>query len=115
MVWGLKMDPTSKERWVLDVQKNPYLIGSTYACVVSRDSAQIAFIYAALNGINVWSAGIRNYYLQDPSSQKDYIICRLEFGLKNVGKVALINRALYSRKSAERNYLNDLWSCMRHL
>ena len=109
------MGPTSKERWVLDVQKNPYLIGSTYACVVSRDSAQIAFTYSALNGINVWSAGIRNYYLQDPSSQKDYIICVPEFGLDIVRNGVLIHHVLYGGNSDGRDFRNHLRSCMIHL
>jgi hypothetical protein len=57
---------------------------------VSRESVQIAFTYAALNGVDVF-ADIRNAYLQAPSSQKDYIICGPEFGIENVGKVALIH------------------------
>ena len=36
----------------------------------------------------------------------------MEFGLENVGKVALIHRALYGRKAAGRDYRNHLKSCM---
>ena len=71
-----------------------------YAGVVSRESVRIAFTYAALNGVDVFAVDIRNTYLQAPSSQKDYIICGPEFGLENIGKVALIHRALYGGKSA---------------
>ena len=84
------MDFTRKARWVLDGHKTPNPIGSTYAGVVSRDSIRIAFTYAALNGLDVFAADIRNAYLQAPSSQKDYILCGPEFGIENVGKIALI-------------------------
>jgi hypothetical protein len=115
LVWDVKMDFTRKARWVLDGHKTPDPIGSTYAGVVSRDSVRIAFTYAALNGVDVWAADIRNAYLQAPSSQKDYIICGPEFGLENIGKVALIRRALYGGKSAGKDFRNHLRSCMRHM
>jgi hypothetical protein len=115
LVWDVKMDFTRKARWVLDGHKTPDPIGSTYAGVVSRESVRIAFTYAALNGLDVFAADIRNAYLQAPSSQKDYIICGPEFGIENVGRVALIVRALYGGKSAGKDFRNHLRSCMRHL
>ena len=115
MVFDVKMDFTRKARWVLDGHKTPDPIGSTYAGVVSRESVRIAFTYAALNDLDVCAADIRNAYLQAPSSQKDYIVCGPEFGLENVGKVALIHRALYGGKSAGRDFRNHLRSCMKHL
>ena len=76
IVWDVKMDFTRKARWVLDGHKKTNPIGSTYAGVVlSRDSTWIAFTYAALNGLDVFAADIRNAYLQAPCSQKDYILC----------------------------------------
>ena len=115
LVWDVKMDFTRKARWVLDGHKTPDPIGSTYAGVVSRESVRIAFTYAALNGLDVFAADIRNAYLQAPSSQKDYVICGPEFGIENVGRVALIHRALYGGKSAGKDFRNHLRSCMRHL
>ena len=109
------MDFTRKARWVLDGHKTSDPEGSTYAGVVSRESVRIAFTYAALNGLDVCAADIRNAYLQAPSSCKHYIICGPEFGLENVGKVALIHRALYGGKTAGRDYRNHLRSCMLHL
>ena len=100
IVWDVKMDFTRKARWVLDGHKTPDPEGSTYAGVVSRESVRIALTYAALNGLDVFAADIRNAYLQAPSSQKDHIICGPEFGLENQGKVALIHRALHGGKSA---------------
>ena len=61
------------------------------------------------------AADIRNAYLQAPSSCKDYITCGPEFGLENVGKKALIKRALYGGKTVGRDFRNHLCSCMRHL
>jgi hypothetical protein len=76
---------------------------------------RIAFTYAALNSLDVFTADIRNAYLQAPSSQKDYIICGPEFGIENVGKIALIYRALYGGKLAGNHFRNHLHSCMRHI
>ena len=115
LIWDVKMDSTRKVRWVLDRHKTPDPIGSTFAGVVSRESVQIAFTYAALNGLQVFAADICNAYLQAPSSQKDYVVCGLEFRIKNVGKVALIHRTLYGGKSAGRDFRNHLRSCMYHL
>jgi hypothetical protein len=115
LVFDVKMDFTRKARWVLDGHKTPNPIGSTYAGVVSRESVRIAFTYAALNDLDLFAADVRNAYLQAPSSQKDYIVCGPEFGLENVGKLALIQRALYGGKSAGKDFRNHLRSCMHHL
>jgi hypothetical protein len=115
LVYDVKMDFTRKARWVLDGHKTADPIGSSYAGVVSRESIRIAFTYAALNNLNVCAADIRNAYLQAPSSRKDYIVCGAEFGLENVGKVALIHRALYGGKTAGKDFRNHLRSCMHHL
>jgi hypothetical protein len=68
LIWDVKMDFTPKARWVLDGHKTANPTGSTYAGVVSRESVCIPFTYAALNGIDVFAADIRNAYLQAPSS-----------------------------------------------
>ena len=64
MGFDLKMDFTRKARWVAAGHKTPDPIRSAYAGVVSRESVRIAFTYAALNGLDVWAADIRNAYLQ---------------------------------------------------
>ena len=115
LVWDVKMDFTRKARWVLDGHKTPDPVGSRYAGVVSRESVRIAFTYAALNGLDVFAADIRNAYLQAPTSQKNYIICGPEFGIENVGKVAIMHRAVYGGKTSGRDFRNHLRSCMHHL
>ena len=115
LVFDVKMDFTRKARWVKDGHKTPDPPTSNYAGVVTRESVRIAFTYAALNGLPITAADIRNAYLQAPSSEKHYIICGPEFGLENVGKRALIRRALYGGKMAGRDYWNHMRSCMEFL
>lgn len=115
IIWDVKMDFTRKARWVLDGHRTPAASISTYAGVVTRESVRIAFTYAALNGLDVFAENIRNPYLQAPCSRKDYVICGLEFGLENEGKVGLIHRALYGGKTAGRDFRNHLRECMWHL
>ena len=104
LVWDLKMDFTRKSRWVKDGHRTPDPEASNYAGVVSRKSVRIALTYAALNGIDVMAADIKNAYLQAPSSEKHYVICGPEFGLEHVGKIALICRALYGGKTSEADF-----------
>ena len=116
IIFDVKLDLTRKARWVLDGHKTPDVLGeSTFAGVVSRDSVRILMTYAALNDLELCAADVRNAYLQAPSGCKDYLICGPEFGLENVGKVALIHRALYGGKTAGRDFRNHLRTCMRHL
>ena len=75
------MDFTRKARWDFDGHKTPNPIGSTYAGVVSKDSIRIAFTYAALNGLDVFAADIRNAYLQAPSC------VALNLKLKTLGRL----------------------------
>ena len=86
---------------MLDGHKTPDPVGSKCAGVVSRESVLIAFTYATLNGLDVCMADIRNAYLQSPTSQKHYIIWGPEFGMGNVGKVAIMHRAVYGGKQVE--------------
>ena len=76
---------------------------------------RIALTYAALHGVDVLAADICNAYLQAPTSEKHYIICEEEFGIENIGKRAIIVRALYGGKAAGRDFWHHLRSCMEHL
>ena len=100
---------------MLDSDKTPDHIGSTYAGVVSRDSVRISFMCAALNGLDECVSDIRNAYLQPPSPQNHEIICGSEFDLENVGKKELIRRELYFGKATVSNLRNHLRVCMQHL
>ena len=50
-----------------------------------------------------------------PQTIKSFSDDGAEFGLENVGKVALITRALYGGKVAGRDFWHDLQDCMGHL
>ena len=115
MIFDVKMDFTRKARIVADGHKMPEPSISPYAGVVSRDTVRIAFTYAALNDLDVCAADIKNAYLQAPNSEKHYIICGPEFGTENLGKVAIVVRALYGGKVAGANFRNHLRDCMEHL
>ena len=103
LVFNMRIGFTIKGMWVLDGNKIPDPIVSTYAGVVSRKSVWIACTYTYLNGINVFASNIYNVYLQSPSSQQEYIICCPDFGLENVENIELNHRSLYDRKSIGRN------------
>ena len=90
LVFDLKMNMTRKACWVLDGHKTVSPSHSMYVGVLSRESVRIALTYAALNGLGVTAADIRNAYLQAPSSEKHFIVCRDKFGLEHKGKQALI-------------------------
>ena len=103
LIWSVKMDFTRKVRWVLNGNKTPDPVGSKYAGVGSRESVEIMFTYTGLNGLDVCMVDIRNDCLQSPTSQKHYIICGPEFGMENVGKVAIMHRAVYGGKTSGRD------------
>ncbi len=69
----------------------------------------------ALLGLPVLGADICNAYLQAPSSEKHFIICGPEFGIENVGHVALIHCALYGGKVAGRDFWHHLRNSMGQL
>ena len=115
MVFDVKMDFTRKARLCHDGHKVPATDTSAYAGVVSRESVRIALTYAALNDLDVCASDILNAYLQAPASEKYYTICGPEFGSENIGKVAIITRALYGGPVSGANFRNHLRDCMSML
>jgi len=115
LIFDVRMTLERKARWVKDGHKTPEPDWSTYAGVVSRESIRIALTYAALNDLPVCGADIQNAYLQAPSSEKHYVICGPEFGLENVGRIAIIVRALYGGKSAGADYWRHVRKAMDEL
>ena len=111
----MKMDFTRKARWVKDGHKTPDSTTSSFAGVVFRESIRIGLAYAALLGLPVIGGDIQNAYLQAPSSEKHFIVCGPEFGTENVGRVALIRRALYGCKVAGRDFWYHLRECIGRL
>jgi hypothetical protein len=89
IVWDVKMDFTCKAQWFKDGRKTPVPTTSSFTGVVSRESIRIALTYAAMLGLPVIGGNIKNAYLQAPSSEKHFIVWGPEFGVENVGRVAL--------------------------
>jgi hypothetical protein len=115
IVFDVKMDFTRKAHWVKDGHKTPDSLTSSFAGVVCCNSMRISLTHAALLGLPVLGANIRNAYLQAPSSENHFIICGLEFGIENEGRVGLIRRALCGGKVAGHNVWHHLQDRMGHL
>ena len=71
----------------------------TYSSVVSRDSVRIAFLLAALNGLDIKVCDIQNAYLTADCREKIYTIAGPEFGSER-GKIMIVKKALYGLKSS---------------
>ena len=99
----------------MDSHKIPSPEGSTHPEVVPRESSRIAFTHAALNVLDVFSGDIMSVCLQDPTSEKHFIMFGSKFGVEHVGKRALFVRAIYGGKIAGRDFRNYLRSCMSFL
>ena len=98
--------------WVKDGHITPEPEQSTFAGIVFRESIILALTYASLNGLPIYGADIQNDYLQAPTSEKHCIICGTEFGLENIGKIAVIVRALYGGKVAGVDYWKHVREAM---
>ena len=71
----------------------------TYSSVVARDSVRIAFLLAALNGLDIKACDIQNAYLTADCREKIYTIAGPEFGSER-GLIMVIKKALYGLKSS---------------
>ena len=84
LVFVVKMGFTSKARWVKDGHRTPDITTSAYDGVVFCESVRVALTYAALMDMEVIAADIQNVYLQAPSSEQHFIVCRDKSGLENI-------------------------------
>ena len=73
---------------------------------------RISFTYAALDGLDVWAADVQNAFLQATCSKKYYAVCGPYFGSEFIGKLSIIVRVAYGRKSAGADFRNHLRDCM---
>ena len=114
MVFDVKMDFTRKARLVAGGHVTDPPSTLTYSSVVSRDSVRIAFLIAALNGLDVCAADVGNAYLNAPTREKVYTVAGKEFG-SHAGKNVLIVRALYGLKSSGAAWHAHLAQSLRDL
>ena len=108
-VFDVKMDLTRKSRFVAGGHTTT-TPAQTYSSVVSRDSVRLAFLIAALNGLDLQEADIGNAYLNAECREKIWFQAGTEFG-EHQGKCVIVIRALYGLKSsgaAWRRLLQDM-------
>ena len=104
MIFDIKMDFTRKARLVARGDQTDPPSTITYSSVVSRESVRLAFLIAALNGLNMKMFDIGNAYLNAPAAEKLYSFAGIEFGEEDQGKLMIISRALYGLKSSGAAY-----------
>ena len=110
LIFDLKMDLTRKARYVAGGHLTDPPTSMTYASVVSRDNVRIAFLLAALNGLQILAGDIQNAYLNAERTKKIFFYAGGEWK-SDEGKVVVIVRALYGLKSsalAWRNHLAEI-------
>jgi hypothetical protein len=102
MIFDIKMDGqfTRKARFVANGNETRDIESHhTYASVVTRESVRIAFLYAALNDLNVLGCDVSNAYLNAPCREKIWVDAGAEFG-SDQGAVMIVKKALYGLKSS---------------
>ena len=106
MVFDVKMDRKfTRKAWfvangneTVDLPKY-----DCYASAVSRESVRIAFLYAALNNLDILSCDITNAYLNAPGLEKIWYSAGQEFE-SDQGSVMIIKKASYGLKSAGNSW-----------
>jgi hypothetical protein len=86
----------------LDINKYPvtsYLI-LRWISLVKHNSVRIAFLLAALNGLDILSADIGNAYINADAREKVCFVAGDEFGASHKGHAVLIVKALYGLKTS---------------
>ena len=106
-VFDIKMDFTQKCRFVAGghTTEAPPLI--TYSSVVSHKSVHLAFLIAALNGVNILSCDLENAYLNAKCCERIWFEAGIECG-EDAGKVCVLTCALYRLKSAGASWQAEL-------
>ena len=100
IIFDVKMDFTRKARFVAGGHTTEPPNSLTYSSVVSRESVKIAFLVAALNGLDLMSCDIGNAYLNAKCREKIWFVAGAECGPDVQGSVCKLVRALYGLKSS---------------
>ena len=77
LIFDVEMDFTWKTRWVKDAHRIADPETLKYTGVVSCESIRVLLTYAALYGVDIMTADIRNAYLQPPTSEKHFLLGRV--------------------------------------
>jgi hypothetical protein len=115
MIFDIKMeDFRRKARLVAGGHRTAAPATITYASVVSRETVRLALTIAALNDLEVKVGDVLNAYITAPVKEKVWTVLGPEFG-PDVGRSAIIVRALYGLKSAGAAFRAHLASFMRQM
>ena len=85
-----------------------------YSSVVGRESVRIELLVATLNHLDMDMFDISNAYLPAPTTEKLHTVLWEEFR-EDKGKLAIIKRVLYSRKTSDAAYCNHFANVLRDL
>lgn len=96
IIFDVKMNFDRKARFVAGGHMTDTPPCMTYSSVVSRDSVRLAFLIAALNGLDVSACDIGNAYLNAECREKIWFEAGIECG-EDAGKIMIIERALYGK------------------
>jgi Reverse transcriptase (RNA-dependent DNA polymerase) len=107
IVFDVKMDLARKARFVAGGHTTDAPAAMTYSSVVSRDSVRLAFLLAALNGIDIMSCDLENAYLNAPCKEKIWFEGGTECG-EDKGCVLVVIRAFYGLRSAGASWRTAL-------
>ena len=113
MVFDIKRDLTRKARFVAGGHLTDPPKESVFSSVVTRDSVRIAFVYAALNDLDILAADVQNAYLNAPTKERCWFRAGLEFGPDNVDRPVRIVRALYGLKSSGARWHDTFAATLR--
>ena len=86
MIFDVKMEFTHKARFVAGGHMTEAPSSITYASVITRDSVRLAFLIAALNGLDILACDIGNAYLNAPCHEKIWFLGGAEVGTEQQGK-----------------------------
>jgi len=78
-----------------------------FSRVVGMETIHVGFLLAAMNGLDICAADIRNAFLYGHTKEKVYIIARKEFG-KLSGEPLIIDKGLYGLRSSGARFHKHL-------
>ena len=114
LIFDVKMDLTRKAQLVAGGHKTDPPTTLTYSTVVLRESVRIAFVLAALLGLDIRMCDIGNAYLHATTEEKVYTIAGREFG-EYCGRYVKIVQALYGLKSSGASWRRHFAGTMNNL
>jgi hypothetical protein len=114
IIFDIKMDFMRKVRFIAGGHMTDTPAAMTYSSVVSRESVQLGFLIAALNGLDIMSCDLENAYLNAKCKEKSWFEGGIECGADQ-GKVLIFVRALYGLKSAGASWHATLVQALRDL